>query len=86
MIFTPHTCVLISRYSIRCRLCCGFSYPPMLCRYQSKTKCVALLHGCPMLWLYFGFGHGKEVHDGARAILKQEIRKQQMTMTFDVKL
>jgi hypothetical protein len=26
-------------------------------------------------WSYFGSGHNKGVHDGARAVLKQEIKK-----------
>jgi hypothetical protein len=33
-----------------------------------------------MLWSYFGFGHGKGVHDGAGALLKQSIRTEQMKM------
>jgi hypothetical protein len=33
-----------------------------------------------MLWSYFGSGHGKGVHDGAGAVLKQPIRKEQMKM------
>lgn len=33
-----------------------------------------------MLWFYFGLGHGKGVHDGARAILEQEIRKEWLQM------
>lgn len=33
-----------------------------------------------MVWSFFGSGHGKGVHDGAGAVLKQEIRKQQLNM------
>lgn len=33
-----------------------------------------------MVWSFFGSGHGKGVHDGAGAILKQSIRKEQMKM------
>lgn len=33
-----------------------------------------------MVWSYFGNGHGKGVHDGASATLKQEIKKEQMIM------
>jgi len=29
-----------------------------------------------MVWSLFGFGHGKGVHDGASALLKQEILKE----------
>jgi len=33
-----------------------------------------------MVWFYLGSGHGKGVHDKARAMLKQEIHKKQLTM------
>jgi hypothetical protein len=33
-----------------------------------------------MLWSYFGSRHGKGVHDGVGAILKQEINKEQVRM------
>jgi hypothetical protein len=33
-----------------------------------------------MVWSYFGSGYGKGVHDGAEAMLKQEIWKEQLTM------
>jgi hypothetical protein len=43
-------------------------------RYQSKTRTQnALPHGYQMVWSFFGFSHGKGVHDGASAVLKQEI-------------
>jgi hypothetical protein len=28
-----------------------------------------------MLWNFFGFNHGKGEHDGARAMVKKELRK-----------
>ncbi len=33
-----------------------------------------------MVWSFFGNGRGKGVHDGVGVILKQEIRKEQLTM------
>jgi hypothetical protein len=33
-----------------------------------------------MVWSYFGSGHGKGVHDGARVVFKQNIIKKQMNM------
>jgi hypothetical protein len=33
-----------------------------------------------MVWSYFGSGHRKGAHDGVRAILKQEIKKEQLRM------
>ncbi len=40
-----------------------------------KTK-----YGCCIVWSYFDSGHNKGVHNGARAMLKQEIWKEQLTM------
>jgi len=48
-----------------------------MCRYQSKTRdSTHLKYGCRMLWSYFGLGHGKGVHDGVGANLKQETKKE----------
>jgi hypothetical protein len=33
-----------------------------------------------MVWSFFGLGHGKGVHDGTGAFLKQEIQKGQLSM------
>ncbi len=33
-----------------------------------------------MVWSCFGFGHGKEVHDDVKVVLKQEIKKKQLNM------
>lgn len=33
-----------------------------------------------MFWSYFGFEHGKGVHDGAKTILKQDIKKEHLNM------
>jgi hypothetical protein len=33
-----------------------------------------------MFWSYFGFEHGKGVHDGANTILKQDIKKEYLNM------
>jgi hypothetical protein len=30
-----------------------------------------LINGCAMIWSFFGIGHGKGAHDGARAVIKQ---------------
>ncbi len=51
------------------------------CMYQSKTiDAIHVGNGCRMVWSYFKFGHGKGVHDGVGAILKQEIIKEQFNM------
>jgi hypothetical protein len=51
------------------------------CRYWKKSKdLIHLPHGCWMVWFYFGNGHGKGVHDGVGAMLKQEIHKEQLIM------
>ena len=55
-------------------------------RYQSKTISASLPHGCRMVWSYFVSGHGKGVHDGAGAVLKQEIRKAQMSVDSSLKM
>jgi len=39
-----------------------------------------------MVWSYFGFGHGKGVHDGGGAVLKQEILKAQMSVDSSLKI
>ncbi len=49
-------------------------------RLQYKGTTTPLPHDYKMVWFYFGSGHGKGVHDGARVLLKQEIKKQQLTM------
>jgi hypothetical protein len=51
------------------------------CSYQLKTiDSMHLPLGCCMVWFYFGNNHGKGVHDRAGAVLKQEVRKEQLTM------
>lgn len=53
----------------------------MIVSINKKTKdSIHLPHGCQMVWFYLGSGHGKGVHDKARAMLKQEIHKKQLTM------
>ena len=47
-------------------------------RYPNLTSGVSLNSRCQMYWNYFGSGHGKGEVDGARALLKREIRKEQM--------
>jgi hypothetical protein len=42
------------------------------CMYQSKTRdAIHPSNGCRIVWSYFGSRHGKGVHDGVGAILKQ---------------
>jgi hypothetical protein len=54
---------------------------PFMCRYESNTRdSTQLRYGCQVLWSYFGLEHGKGVHDGVGAILKQEIREEQLLM------
>lgn len=56
-------------------------------RYGSKTQYPqALRNGCCMAWSYFGSGHGKGVHDGAGAVLKQEIREEQSNIDSPYRL
>ena len=47
-------------------------------RYPNLTSGVSLNSGCQMCWNYFGSGHGKGEVDGAGALLKREIQKEQM--------
>jgi len=44
-------------------------------RYPGLTIYLELPFGCMMQWNYWGTCHGKGPHDGARACLKQTIRK-----------
>ncbi len=39
------------------------------------TRYPHLTGGCNMMWNFFGIGHGKGPHDGARAILKRFLKK-----------
>jgi hypothetical protein len=34
-----------------------------------------LTSGCVMIWSFFGIGHGKGTHDGARAVIKWFLRQ-----------
>ncbi|KAG0596207.1 hypothetical protein M758_UG232800 [Ceratodon purpureus] len=47
---------------------------------------LGLPNGCRMVWSYFGSGHGKGLHDGARAMLKCAIRKEEMNFDSRTKL
>ena len=47
-------------------------------RYPKLTSSATLLDGCQMSWNYFGSGHGKGEVDGASALLKREIRMEQL--------
>lgn len=38
-----------------------------------------MTNGCKMMWSFFGSGHGKGPHDGARAIIKCFIRREQLS-------
>ena len=38
----------------------------------------AMTNGCEMLWSFFGSAHGKGPHDGAGAVVKRFIRKEQL--------
>jgi len=37
-----------------------------------------MINGCKTTWNFFGSGHGKGSHDGAGAIIKRLIRKEQL--------
>jgi hypothetical protein len=39
-----------------------------------------LLNGCEMIWNFFTTSHGKGELDGARALLKREIKKEQIKL------
>lgn len=38
----------------------------------------AMTNGCEMMWSFFGSAHGKGPHDGAGAVVKRFIRKEQL--------
>jgi hypothetical protein len=44
-------------------------------------KCDFLLittDGCQMIWILFGFGHGKASHDGAFVVIKRFLRRKHL--------
>jgi hypothetical protein len=43
--------------------------------YHNITICEQHLFGCQMVWNYFYSGHGKGEVDGAKTLLKREVRK-----------
>jgi hypothetical protein len=47
-------------------------------RYPNLTTSATLSSGCQMSWNYFGSGHGKGEVDGAGALLKRQIRTEQI--------
>lgn len=47
-------------------------------RYPNLTSSPELSDGCQMLWNYFATGHGKGEVDGAGALFKRELRKEQI--------
>ena len=47
-------------------------------RYPYLTTCDVLREGCQMSWNYFASRHGKEEVDGTGALLKREIRAEQL--------
>lgn len=47
-------------------------------RYHNYTASPQLPGGCQLAWNYFATGHGKGEVDGAGALLKRELRKEQM--------
>jgi hypothetical protein len=49
-----------------------------IARYHNYTVCDELLIGCQMTWNYFAPGHGKGEVDGAGALLKRELSKEQI--------
>ncbi len=42
------------------------------------SKYSNMINGCKTTWNFFGSGHGKGSHDGASAIIKRLIRKEQL--------
>jgi len=42
------------------------------------SKYPIFTQGCKMLWSFFGSGHGKCLHDGARAIIKRFLQREQL--------
>ena len=57
-----------------------------MCRYPSTTVSPALPNGYQMVWSYFGSGHGKGVHDGAGAMLKCALRREEMNFQSRTRL
>ena len=55
-------------------------------RYPSTTVMDGLPNGCRMVWSYFGSGHSKRTHDGAGAMLKCAIRREEMNFKSHTKL
>jgi hypothetical protein len=47
-------------------------------RYPNLTSTAGFRDGCQLSWNYFGSGHGKGEVDGVGALLKQEIRNEQL--------
>ena len=47
-------------------------------RYPNLTTTDMVRDGCQMSWNYFASGHGKGKVDGAGALLKREIRNEQL--------
>ncbi len=47
-------------------------------RYHNETICSELTSGCEMTWNYFATGHNKGEVDGIRALLKQDLKKEQL--------
>jgi hypothetical protein len=47
-------------------------------RYPSQTRSPVLPHGCQMTWNYYATGHGKGEVDGAGALFKREVHKEQI--------
>ncbi len=41
------------------------------------SRYISMIRGCQILWSFFGSGHGKGPHDGARVVVKIFIRKEQ---------
>jgi hypothetical protein len=50
-------------------------------QFKSKTPWFFVNHypfltrGCTLLWSFFGIGHGKRPHDGAKIVLKRFIKQ-----------
>jgi hypothetical protein len=49
-------------------------------RYHNLTMCDQCPTGCQVVWNYFATGHGKGEVDGVVALMKRELRKEQIKL------
>jgi hypothetical protein len=70
-IYTKHHIIWNDGCVAQFKRTCSWFY---IGRHPSLIVCLELPHGCMFDWHYWGIGHGKGTHDGARACFKQCIK------------